>query len=49
MSVRTLPTVMLPEMIGTVVDMPTPNVYVIQTSKGFFTVHDTEIKEFFYN
>lgn len=49
MSVRTFATVTLPEMFGTIVDMPTPNLYVVMTSKGAFTFHDSEIREFFYN
>jgi hypothetical protein len=48
MSVRIAVTPFLPEMIGTVVDMPNPDVYVIETKNGFFTIHDSEIVEFFY-
>ncbi len=49
MSVRTFATVTLPEMFGTVVDMPTPDVLIIQTKNGYFTVHAIEIREYFYN
>jgi hypothetical protein len=49
MSVRTFATVTLPEMFGTVVDMPTPTVYVVMTSKGAFTFHADEIREIFYS
>lgn len=48
MSVRVAQTSFRPEMFGTVVDMPTPTVYVIETkSHGFVTIHDDEITEFF--
>lgn len=50
MSVRVNANSMRPEMFGTVVDMPTKDVYVIETSAhGFVTVHDDEIREFFYS
>lgn len=47
MSVRIKATTFLPEMFGTVVDMPTPKIYIVQTRNGFFTVHDSEVIEFF--
>ena len=50
MDVLVKATVLYPEMFGTVVDMPTPRVYVIQTrGHGYITVHDDEIAEFFSN
>lgn len=48
MSVRAKATTMRPEMFGTVVDMPTPWCYIIETHDGNkFYVHDSEIVEFF--
>lgn len=35
-------------IIGDVIDMPTPTVYIVQTAHGAFYVHDDEIVEFFY-
>ncbi len=49
MSVRTLATVCLPEMFGTVVDMPTPELLIIATASGYFTVHADEVREYFYD
>lgn len=49
MSVRTFATVTLPEMFGTVVDMPTPDILVIETKNGFFTIHAGEVREYFYS
>jgi hypothetical protein len=40
-------TAIRPELFGTVVDMPTKTLYVVETSHGFFTVQDAEITEFF--
>ncbi len=49
MSVRTFPTIFLPEMFGIVIDMPTPDLYVVKTSKGEYSFHADEIREIFYN
>lgn len=48
MSVRVKATVFLPEMFGTVVDMPQPDVMIVQTSHGYFTIHHTDVAEYFY-
>jgi len=47
MAVMVKATPFRPEMFGTVVDMPTKELYLIKTSHGVFTIHDAEIKEFF--
>jgi hypothetical protein len=49
MSVRIKATVMLPEMFGNVVDMPTPEILIIENKNGFFTVHADEVVEYFYS
>jgi hypothetical protein len=36
-----------PEMFGEVVDMPTPQVMIVKTSQGYFTIHADEVREYF--
>jgi hypothetical protein len=47
MSVMVKATAIRPELFGDVVDMPTKELFIVKTSQGFFTVQDSEIKEFF--
>lgn len=49
MSVMVKATPFRPELFGEVVDMPTKEIMIVRTSQGFFTIHDNEVKEFFYN
>ncbi len=49
MSVMVKATAIRPELFGVVVDLPRPNLLIVETSRGAFTVHDDEVKEYFYN
>lgn len=48
MAVLAKATAMRGVIIGDVIDMPTPTVYIVRTAHGTFYVHDDEVSEFFY-